>query len=93
MDDDDVVVDVDVGGPVPLLEASVAADHEAGESGVGEKEGGFEVGFNGGDVNWVFEAHGAVDYLVHLGLEEEPTNWGYGLFGELVSCRRTHTER
>ncbi|CAB4307841.1 unnamed protein product [Prunus armeniaca] len=44
-DDDDVAIEVEVGGLVPVVEAS---GYGGCGSGVGEKEGASEVGLDGG---------------------------------------------
>lgn len=57
---------------------------------MGEEEGGFEVRLYGVYVYGVFESHGTVDYMVHFGLEKEPTYWGQGFVGVVIGCRRIH---
>lgn len=87
VEDLDVAVDVDLDSP-PVLESATVADHEAGEAWVLEHEGVADYGFDGVDVDGVLGAEDAVDYLVHVWLEEQPAGGSEGLVG--VVRRRPH---
>lgn len=80
MDFDEVLVDVDAGF-APVLEAALVSDQDAPEARVPDHDGAHDGVLRFGHVNGAFEPDDAVDYRVHVWLEEEAAGGGQWLVG------------
>lgn len=80
MDFDDVSVDVDVGF-APALEAPLVPDQDAAEARVADHDGAHDGVLRFGHVDGAFESDDAVDYRVHVWLEEEAAGGCQWLLG------------